>query len=128
MKNTFRVLSIGTMFCGIMSWVAVAQAAQSSLDALEGVVSLQAEGQMEGVLVSAKGAGATVTVTVVSDRQGHYGFPAGRLQPGKYNVAIRADGYDLEGPARLKSPPIRARNWISSWSKPRTLKVNSRTQ
>ena len=42
---------------------------------------------MEGVLVSAKKAGSTVTITVVSDAQGNYSFPAAKLEPGQYSVA-----------------------------------------
>ena len=43
-------------------------AAQSSPAALTGVVSSPDEGVMEGVLVSAKRAGSTLTVTVVSSK------------------------------------------------------------
>ena len=50
-------------------------AAQSAPVALTGVVSSQQEGAMEGVLVSAKRAGSTVTVTVATDAQGRYAFP-----------------------------------------------------
>jgi virginiamycin B lyase len=63
--------------------------------ALTGQVSSAAEGKMEGVLVSAKRDGATITVTVVSDAQGRYSFPAAKLPPGHYTLAIRAVGYDL---------------------------------
>src|SRR5579863_7212615 len=66
--------------------------------ALTGVVTSDAEGPMEGVLVSAKRLPGTITVTVVSDQSGTYGFPAGRLAPGKYRLAIRAIGYDLADP------------------------------
>jgi len=48
---------------------------------------------MEGVLVSAKK--GTVTTTVVTDEKGHYSFPASRLEPGHYNITIRAVGYKL---------------------------------
>jgi streptogramin lyase len=65
---------------------------------LAGQVSSAEEGPMEGVLVSAKKDGSTVTTTVVSDDKGHYSFPAGRLEPGHYTLAIRAIGYDLDGP------------------------------
>ena len=57
---------------------------------------------MEGVLVSAKRAASTVTVTVVSDAQGRYHFPTARLQPGTYALRIRAVGYDLEGPLNVE--------------------------
>src|SRR5947207_13639727 len=64
---------------------------------ITGTVSSSEEGHMEGVLVSAKEAGGHITVTVVSDREGHYAFPAGRLHPGTYRISIRAIGYDLDG-------------------------------
>ncbi len=63
---------------------------------LTGTVSSAEEGPMEGVLVSAKRAGSTVTTTVVSDREGRYRFPQTRLQPGDYTLRIRAVGYELE--------------------------------
>ncbi|MBI3550180.1 MAG: carboxypeptidase regulatory-like domain-containing protein [Elusimicrobia bacterium] len=52
---------------------------------------------MEGVLVSAKKKGSTITVTVVSDQEGRYRFPRARLAPGTYSIRIRATGYDLVG-------------------------------
>ena len=67
--------------------------------ALSGHVTSEAEGAMEGVVVSAKKAGSTVTVSVVSDAQGRYSFPANRLSAGKYSLKIRAIGYDLPAPA-----------------------------
>src|SRR5712672_943116 len=72
--------------------------AQSS-DALGGQVSSAQEGAMEGVVVSAKRAGATVTVSVVTNHDGRYRFPVARLEPGAYMLAIRAAGYDLDGKA-----------------------------
>jgi len=66
--------------------------------ALAGKVSSAEEGAMEGVLVSAKKAGSTITVTVVSDKEGRYSFPAAKLDPGRYTIRIRAVGYDLDGP------------------------------
>jgi streptogramin lyase len=74
---------------------ALAQAA----DALAGQVSSEREGAMEGVVVSARMAGSIVTVSVVTDATGHYRFPAARLEPGSYALAIRAAGYDLDGKA-----------------------------
>jgi virginiamycin B lyase len=73
---------------------AQSQAAQA---ALQGQVSSAEEGAMEGVLVSASKAGSTVTVTVASDDKGHYSFPASRLTPGRYDLAIRAVGYEIDG-------------------------------
>jgi streptogramin lyase len=70
--------------------------------AIGGVVSSQQEGKMEGVLVSAKKEGSTITVSVVSDSQGRYAFPGDRLSPGIYHLKIRATGYDLEDPGVVK--------------------------
>jgi virginiamycin B lyase len=67
--------------------------------ALSGDVTSAREGLMEGVVVSAKRDGSTITVSVVSDDKGHFSFPASRLQPGHYALGIRAVGYDLAGPA-----------------------------
>lgn len=65
--------------------------------ALTGRVTSTDEGPMEGVLVSAKKAGSTITITVVSDQQGRYRFPATKLAPGQYALSIRAVGYEMEG-------------------------------
>jgi len=64
---------------------------------LSGSVSSAEEGKMEGVLVSAKKDGGTVTTTVVTNDKGEFAFPAGRLDPGHYTLTIRAVGYDLDG-------------------------------
>jgi virginiamycin B lyase len=77
-----------------LSTSALAQAAA----ALTGQVSSAEEGPMEGVLVSAKKDGSTITVTVVTDAKGEYSFPADRLAAGHYAIATRAVGYDLNGP------------------------------
>ena len=52
-------------------------AAPAQTAALTGQVSSAEEGVMEGVLVSAKKAGSTITTTVVSDKDGRFSFPAG---------------------------------------------------
>jgi len=57
---------------------------------------------MEGVLVSARAAGSSITFTVVSDRDGRFGFAAGRLAPGRYALSIRAVGYELDGPSTVE--------------------------
>ena len=57
---------------------------------------------MEGVLVSAKREGSNKVITVVSGAGGGYSFPRNRLEPGRYDVSIRAVGYVLPGAS--KSP------------------------
>ena len=66
--------------------------------AVTGRVSSGEDGPLEGVLVSARKAGSTITLTVVTDQQGQYRFPQSRLEPGQYSLRIRAAGYDLESP------------------------------
>jgi virginiamycin B lyase len=75
-----------------------------SAAALSGRVTSAEEGPMEGVLVSAKKTGSTVTLTVASDHDGHFAFPENRLTPGHYVLAIRAVGYDLDHPVEADVP------------------------
>ena len=51
---------------------------------------------MEGVLVSAKRNGSTITVTVVTGNDGRYSFPTNRLKAGTYSLRVRAVGFDLD--------------------------------
>jgi len=87
-----------------MTFTAAKAAPNSAAEALgpsvlAGQVTSQEEGPMEGVVVSAKKDGSTITVSVISDKQGRYSFPASRLEPGHYSLKIRAVGYNLEAPA-----------------------------
>ena len=70
--------------------------------ALTGKVTSAKEGAMEGVVVSAKRAGGTITVSVITDATGTYSFPTSRLEPGEYTLGARAVGYDLDGPGTAK--------------------------
>jgi len=67
--------------------------------ALTGKVSSAEEGPMEGVVVSAKKDGSTISVSVVTDERGRFAFPAARLEPGHYALKARAAGYELESGA-----------------------------
>src|SRR6266851_5079373 len=89
--STFTAASLAA-FCFAAPHAANAQAA------LTGQVSSAKEGVMEGVVVSAKKVGSTITVSVVTDEKGQYSFPAARLEPGHYALSARAAGYDLDGP------------------------------
>src|SRR2546422_9855801 len=68
--------------------------------ALAGIVSPEAEGKMEGVVVTARRAKSIVQVSVTTDAEGRYSFPRNRLEPGQYTLSIRAVGYDIESPTK----------------------------
>jgi len=97
LRKLWMLASVGIGALLMQAGLPVGAQAQSG-PALAGVVSSAEEGNMEGVLVSAKKEGTTVAVTVVSDEKGNFAFPADRLSPGKYNITIRAAGYTLVGP------------------------------
>ena len=112
MRTTHIFAAAGVLVAaGLVFGVINRSEAQSPPAALIGVVSSQQEGQtplhregamgtpVEGVMVSAKRAGSTVTVTVATDAQGRYAFPRNRLDPGTYSIGIRAVGYELDGPS-----------------------------
>ena len=73
------------------------EAQAQSAAGLTGKVTSAEEGPMEGVVVSARKDDSTITVSAVSDKQGHFSFPASRLEPGRYTLKARAVGYDLDG-------------------------------
>jgi streptogramin lyase len=73
--------------------------------ALTGTVSFDAEGNMEGVVVTAKKPGSIVQVSVTTDAQGRYAFPENRLEPGEYTISIRAVGYDINATTKATVEP-----------------------
>ena len=94
-KKELCLLIVALIFASVL----VTYSKSQPLAALTGVVTSDAEGHMEGVLVTARPEGGNITVTVITDNQGHYVFPPTKLQPGKYTLAIRAVGYELPGQA-----------------------------
>jgi len=92
-------LAAGVSAAALLTALAGAQA-----QVLTGKVTSAQEPVMEGVLVSVKKEGATVTTTVVTDDKGEYSVPNGRLEPGKYAITIRAAGYVLDGPKSVELP------------------------
>jgi len=88
------ILNLGSAFA--------APARKPAAAAIAGRVNSDAEGAMEGVLVRAKGEGKSISITVVTDHEGRYSFPAGRLMPGKFDLDIRAVGYDLASPMSVE--------------------------
>lgn len=95
MPRRSKATSVG--FPVFAAWLASAGIvpAQTGSPALSGIVMAE-QGALEGVLVSARKSGSTITVTVVSDKDGRYSFPAARLEPGQYALSIRAAGYEAD--------------------------------
>ncbi|MGH9326571.1 MAG: carboxypeptidase regulatory-like domain-containing protein [Terriglobia bacterium] len=89
LTGTAAAILLGMILVGLVTAQARSHAA------LTGVVTSQAEGPMEGVIVGAKKMGSTITTWVVSNAKGRYIFPSGRLGPGEYAISIRAVGYEL---------------------------------
>src|ERR1700676_741552 len=87
---------LAVVFCQVLPHRVFAEGQVAA--ALTGQVTSEEEGPMEGVVVSAKLDGSTIAVSVYTDKQGHYSFPANRLDPGHYKLKTRAVGYDLDGP------------------------------
>jgi virginiamycin B lyase len=100
LKHLLLLTSGGVFGLVVHAGLSTGALAQSA-PALAGQVASQEEGPMEGVLVSARKQNSTVTVTVVTDAKGQYSFPADRLDPGRYAIAIRAVGYNLDGPTAV---------------------------
>jgi virginiamycin B lyase len=73
--------------------------------ALTGQVSSDAEGPMEGVVVTAHKSGSIVSISVTSDAHGRYAFPENKLEPGKYEISIRAVGYEIGAPTTAEIAP-----------------------
>ena len=101
-----RIALLALMIAGV-AFVYTRTARTQSTIALSGRVSSTEEGPMEGVLISAKKTGSTITITVVSDEKGRFQFPAAKLPPGQFSLAVRAVGYDLENARALEISPDR---------------------
>src|SRR5256712_710891 len=101
-RRLLLVASAGLMFVAFLAGGGVAPAAAQTSTALTGRGSSAEEGAMEGVVVSAKKAGSTVTVSVVSDAQGRFSFPSAKLGSGSYSLKVRATGYELDGPGSVE--------------------------
>ena len=94
MPKKSLLLTSAAMLLALSMWPSFDRtAAQVSGSTLAGQVTSAKEGRMEGVLVTAKRTGSTISTTVVSGADGTYGFPHGRLQPGRHEITIRASGY-----------------------------------
>ena len=79
---------------------------------------------MEGVLVSAKREGSTVTATVVSDAKGRYSFPSSKLAPGRYSLRSARRDTNWRVLSRPKSQGKKRLSSILNCAKHKTLQRN----
>src|SRR5258707_8807901 len=98
----FNALLASTSLVSVLACLTLVPAQAQTAAALSGQVSSAEEGAMEGVLVSARKDGSSITTTVVSNDKGQFSFPAGRIEPGKYTITIRAGGYNLVQPKTVE--------------------------
>ena len=94
-RNVNRFVLAGLLTIVTVAFVigASAQTNGASSDAgvlLTGTITADAA-KMEGVVVSARADGSTITTSVYTDQQGDYFFP--RLEAGNYKVWAQAGGY-----------------------------------
>jgi hypothetical protein len=74
-------MKVSLLLGAAMFVIAGAPTSFAAAAALTGKVTSAKEGAMEGVLVTAKKDGSTMSVTVVSDEKGQYSFPAAGSTP-----------------------------------------------
>jgi streptogramin lyase len=130
MKSTFRWGITVALAAGLSQiTISAVHASSETPSAIAGRVTSPTEGAMEGVVVTAHESGAIgsddcarkateptpggqasacwlrrpiVSVSVITDAKGDFHFPADRLSPGPYTLAIRAVGYVLAAPAQAQ--------------------------
>src|SRR5262249_43943600 len=94
------ILALAASTAAMISPPAIETIWAQGQSALTGIVSSEAEGKMEGVVVTASRPGSIVQVSVTTGADGRYSFPRTHLEPGQYTLSIRAVGYDIDSPAK----------------------------
>jgi len=125
MKPHSLVLSIVVGLAALLVWpqpTAFRLLAQGSAAvALRGHVKSAEEPSMEGVVVTLKKTGATISTSVVSNATGDFQFPTSRLEPGSYTMRIRAAGYDLSGSGAVTIEPGKTTTLVTTLEKTKNL-------
>jgi virginiamycin B lyase len=99
-----RLLVRGLVAGAIFALAAHGHAQAPAAAKLAGRITSATEPRMEGVLVSARKAGSTITHTVVTDASGTFDFAPAALTAGRYALQIRAIGFELDGKAEIEVP------------------------
>src|SRR5882762_6621293 len=84
--------TIRTMFLACATSLSAASAAHAADQLLSGAIAARSGQKLEGVTVSAKLEGSTITTSVYTDTAGNYFFPL--LPSGKYRVWAQALGFE----------------------------------
>ena len=97
MKNAKRLwvialLAAGTAGIGLCAVSAKSAPAQQAEVLLAGSVKSDTGAKLDGVTVSARAAGSTITTSVFTDENGNYYFP--RMAEDKYRVWAQAEGFE----------------------------------
>ena len=90
-----RLIGINALLLALLFIASGLSFASEPAAALQGSIRSQKDGLMEGVIVSAKRPESTITVSVVSNKDGEYRFPQSRMPAGSYELSVRATGYEL---------------------------------
>src|SRR5438094_9636926 len=86
-----------TMLLACATSLLAATAAHAADRLLSGAITARSGQKLEGVTVSAKLEGSTITTSVYTDTAGNYFFPP--LPPGRYRVWAQALGFEIcKGP------------------------------
>jgi len=98
MANLAQIVTAAAVINGtlLVDFASEAHAQSKLFSKLSGHVSSLDEPVMEGVVITAKKDGSTISISVISDEHGHFSFPAERLGPGNYTLKARAAGYSLD--------------------------------
>src|ERR1044072_3820706 len=99
-ESPMRASLMLTLSATAMLLPCIAGAGPNGDPALTGIFSSEAEGKMEGVVVTARQAKSIVEVSVTTDADGRYSFPRTHVKPGQYTLSTRAVGYDIAAPAK----------------------------
>lgn len=99
--TSIETLFLSLILISIASLNSRGQSVPLNTPGLTGIVQTLKKSRLEGVLVSARKSDSDVTVTVVSNAQGRYTFPAAKISPGQYSLAVRAAGYELDSPVSI---------------------------
>jgi hypothetical protein len=109
-RRSLFARSAALMGIALLWMAARPTAAQSASIALTGVVSSQHEGAMEGVIVSARRAASTITVSVVTTRAGVTASRATGWNRGRIQFAFEP----LDTSSRVRGPSPSPRRTVSN--------------